>query len=181
MRDGVTDCRLKSPEVKSNHGGQLVFGLVFVLFTVFLLLTLTSETRFTAGKQLFAQPRFWPGAAVLGMFVFGLGHLYGQRKRNNHNTGAELLSWIKALEYFVWFMVYVFAVPVAGYLPTTLLFMFLLALRLGYRSGKSLMLALLIGFTVVLVFKTGLSVRIPGGAVYEQFPSAMRNFMITYF
>jgi len=167
-----------------TRGGRLLFAVLFALFTAFLLSQLTSETRFTPGKQLFAQPRFWPGASVIGMFVFGLGYVISLFINRDDTSGGvihELAQWLKSFEYFAWFMAYVFAVPVVGYLPTTLLFMFLITLRLGYRSKKTITAALLCGFLVVLLFKTGLSVNIPGGAIYEYLPKALRSFMISHF
>jgi len=169
------------PKTARARGGQLVFALIVVLFATFLLLMLTTETRFTPGKQLFAQPRFWPGAAVIGMLLFSLGYLCSHFRTRSHHTGTELLLWLRSLEYLLWFMAYVYSVPVIGYLLATLVFMLLLVFRLGYRSVKMLSLALVVGLIVVVVFKSGLSVRIPGGAIYEYLPDALRNFMITNF
>lgn len=78
-------------------------------------------------------------------------------------------------------MVYVAVVPVLGYLFSTLLFTVLLAWRQGYRVARQLGAAALLGLVIVLVFKTGLSVKIPGGAVYEHLPDALRNLMIVNF
>ena len=43
------------------------------------------------------------------------------------------------------------------------------------------MMAAVMGFGIVLLFKTGLSAKIPGAAVYEYLPGALRNFMIANF
>lgn len=172
---------MKLPPSSQSRGGQLVFALVFFVFAVFLLSMLSSETRYSSGKQLFAQPRFWPGAAVLGMVLFGLGHLWNCFKTRGGKVGPELFLWIRSLEYLTWFMAYVFVVPLIGYLLATVVFMVLLVFRLGYRSSRMLIKAAIVGLIVVLIFKTGLAVRIPGGAVYEYLPQALRSFMITYF
>lgn len=172
---------MKIPSARQARGGQLVFALVFVLFSAFLLFMLDSETRFTSGKQLFSQPRFWPGAAVAGMVLFGIGHLFTRVRQRRDDNLSEVFLWFRSLEYLLWFMAYVYLVPVIGYLFATIIFMFLLTYRLGYRSKKMLLLASLVGFIVVLVFKAGLSVSIPGGAMYEYLPGALRSFMITHF
>ena len=78
-------------------------------------------------------------------------------------------------------MVYVTAVPILGYLASTVLFTLGLALRQGYRSAKELTAALILGVVIVLVFKTGLSVKIPGGMVYDLLPEKPRNFMMLNF
>ena len=95
-------------------------------------------------------------------------------------AGTEAIIWARSLEYLVWFMVYVWLVPIVGYLPVTLIFAPLLAFRLGYRSKQMLLLAAAMGFLIVVFFKAGLSVKIPGGMAYEYLPDAIRNFMIVY-
>lgn len=172
---------MKIPSTEPARGGQLAFAIVFVLFSSFLLVMLNSETRFTPGKQLFAQPRFWPGAAVIGMVLFGLGHMFARFQHRRHDNISEVFWWLRSIEYLCWFMAYVYAVPVLGYLLATILFMMLLTYRLGYRSKKMLLFAMLVGFVVVLVFKAGLSVSIPGGALYEFLPGSLRSFMLTHF
>ena len=92
---------------------------------------------------------------------------------------AEVTLWARAGEYVLWFLVYVLATPWIGYLPATMIFMTLLAWRLGYR-GRALALAPLVAIAIVVVFKAFLAVRIPGGAVYDIFPQALRNFLVVY-
>ena len=115
------------------------------------------------------------------MVLFALGHLVQSWRSRCKGAGREVLTWARALEYLVWFMAYVWAVPVIGYLAATLIFAGLLAVRVGYRAPRQIALALATGFVIVLVFKAGLSVKIPGAAIYEYLPGALRNFMILNF
>ena len=92
-----------------------------------------------------------------------------------------MFVWLRSLEYAVWFMIYVAAVPLLGYLLSTILFSLLLALRAGYSGKKMLLSAGLFGFAVVLVFKTGLAVKVPGGVIYSFLPRTLQNFMIVNF
>jgi len=89
-------------------------------------------------------------------------------------------AWFGALEYAGYFLLYVAAVPRLGYLPATLLALPLLTWRLGYRAPRMLIISALFGVTVVVLFKSLLQVKIPGGSVYELLPAAARNFMILY-
>jgi hypothetical protein len=41
--------------------------------------------------------------------------------------------------------------------------------------------AVLVALAVVVVFKSFLSVKIPGGAIYEYLPDALRSFFILNF
>jgi len=89
-------------------------------------------------------------------------------------------AWFGALEYAGYFLLYVAAVPRLGYLPATLIALPLLTWRLGYRAPRMLIISALFGVTVVVLFKSLLQVKIPGGSVYELLPAAARNFMILY-
>lgn len=159
----------------------MLFAAAFLIGSLILLSQLGAETKFSAKGQMFAQPRFWPAVGVIGMVVFGAAYLAETYRRRVPTSGVEPLIWLRAVEYFVWFMAYVIAVPIIGYLAASICFTVLLALRLGYRSARHLGLAAGVGIAVVLVFKTGLSVKIPGGAVYEYLPDTLRNVMIVNF
>ncbi len=172
---------MSSSRASKSHPGSLVFAILFVAFAGFLVTQLSSETKFSSKGQLFAQPRFWPAVGVIGMIGFGLAHLWHQRWNRLSGELGETVIWLRALEYLGWFMIYVTAVPIIGYLAATILFTTGLAFRQGYRNREQLGLAAGLGLSIVLIFKTGLAVKIPGGAIYEYLPSALRNFMIVYF
>ena len=166
-----------------HHRAEVVFAVASFLVAVVLAALWSSQTAWIEGQDWSRQPGLWPLIAVAGMLVFGAGELIACLIRNARNgggdVGAELGLWLKALEYAGWFLVYVTLTPWIGYLPATMLFTTLLALRLGYR-GRALALAPLLSLGIVLMFKAGLSVRIPGGAVYDLFPQALRNFLVLY-
>ena len=171
----------ETPQDTAPRPGGFLFVALFVLLSVLLLSQMGSETKFSAKGNLVAQPRFWPAVGIIMMVVFGALHLILSWKDRVGGAGAEISIWLRAFEYLIWFMIYVAAVPIIGYLAATILFTVLLALRQGYRGTRQLIAAALLGFAIVLVFKTGLSVKIPGGAIYEYLPGAMRNFMIVNF
>jgi len=110
-----------------------------------------------------------------------------QADRTNRPAGViaselkEGVSWLRALEYLVWFMLYVYLTPIIGYLAATVLFLVSLTFRAGYRERRMTFAAVAVGFAIVLIFKSFLGVKIPGGAVYEPLPDALRSFMIINF
>ena len=193
---------MSEPEIidakSSAPSGGLLFALLFLAFAIFLLTQLTGETKFAGIEKLyekerlfrkgalFKEPAFWPMVGVIGMAIFGAFHAIGvwraRAARRDFAAGeaAEGAFWLRAFEYLLWFMIYVQAAPIIGYLAATLLFAALLALRAGYR-GRVVLYAALTGLAIVLVFKTGLSVKIPGGAVYEYMPDGLRTFFIVNF
>ena len=162
--------------------GDLYFCVAFLVFSLVLLISLPSQNTWVSNTRLFAQPAFWPYAAVITMVFFGILHLISALcSPALDGRWKEMWFWLKSVEYAGWFMAYVLTVPQLGYLPSTVLFALALTYRLGYRNAKILLSAAAFGCVVVLIFKTFLQVKVPGGAIYELLPSAMRSFMLTYF
>ena len=165
-----------------RRGGQLLFAAAFLLVAFGLLALLGQETTWAEGTRLVAQPGFWPAIGVGGMVLFGGLHLWNlPRRRFARSDFQEGAQWVRVLEFAGWFIAYVLIVPLAGYLPTTIVFMPLLLWRMGYRSRLILWSGVGFGVAVVVVFKMFLSVRIPGGAVYEYLPGALRSVFILNF
>ncbi|TDK51933.1 tripartite tricarboxylate transporter TctB family protein [Antarcticimicrobium luteum] len=159
--------------------GQLGFALGFVALSLLLLLLIGDQTIWAAKTRFFAQPRFWPAVGLGGMVLMGGLHLYRLPwRRFNVNDRTELRRWALVLEYSGWFMGYVLLVPVLGYLPVTLAFVPLLARRMGYRSRLMMGASIIFAVVVVVLFKSFLGVKIPGGAIYEYLPGALRSFFI---
>lgn len=162
--------------------GDIVFAWFVLLISLFLLSQILDQTLYKANGKLFAQPRFWPAVSLSLMSVFAAFHLLGSALSERiEGRWAEVLHWAKSLEYAGWFIVYAVAVPYAGYLPSTLIFALLLTLRAGYRSRMALGAAVVSAFSIVLLFKTFLQVKIPSGLIYEALPDGIRQIMLTYF
>ncbi|ASM71395.1 MULTISPECIES: tripartite tricarboxylate transporter TctB family protein [Roseobacteraceae] len=162
--------------------GDVVFAWVFLLFSVFLLTQLDTQSPWKQGGKIFSQPAFWPTVSIYLMVFFSALHLLSSvLSPRLHGRWGEVWQWVRTLEYAGWFMAYVLSVPVAGYLPCTVVFAVLLALRAGYRQLGTLAGAAVMGVVIVVAFKAFLQVKIPGGAVYEYLPTGLRAFMLTYF
>ena len=159
--------------------GQIVFAVGFIVFAVFLALSYPSQTTWVEGEKTAAQPGFWPLIGVGGMVLFTVLHVLRlNRRKVLRPDWVEGRRWLQALEFCAWFLAYVFLVPGIGYVFASALFLPALTWRMGYRSP--LMLWLSVGFAVgvVVLFKAFLEVKIPGGAVYDYFPGALRSFFI---
>jgi len=173
---------LLNPEHKR---AEFVYGVAAFLFAVFLLTQFRNQTVWVDGLQLTKQPAFWPIVSILGMVVFGTFELIISWRRFATRQGTpvfeELVFWLHCLEWPFWFLGYVLVVPYLGYLPTTLVYFAILSIRLGYRSPRMILIALVTGLVIVLIFKSFLSVKIPGGLIYNYLPDALRNFLIINF
>jgi hypothetical protein len=161
--------------------GAIVFAWLFFAFAVFLLTQLGTQSPWKWGGKVFSQPAFWPTVSVFLMVIFaGLHLLSSALSPRLVGRWNEVWQWIRSLEYAGWFMAYVFVVPQLGYLFATILFGLLLAVRTGYRSIKTYLSVVVLSVVIVVVFKGFLQVKIPGGAIYEYLPTALRSFMLTY-
>ncbi|MGH1415209.1 MAG: tripartite tricarboxylate transporter TctB family protein [Pelagimonas sp.] len=175
----MSDEFLESARVPKR--GQMIFAIVLVVAAALLASQLWDQTVWRKGKHLFSQARFWPAVGVFGMLGFGALHLlHLPRRKVIREDRDEALRWVLVCEYAVWFIAYVWLVPWLGYLPVTLVLAVALTWRMGYRSRGMIGAALLFGLATVLLFKTFLQVKIPGGAIYDIFPAAIRNFLILY-
>ncbi|MGJ8547676.1 MAG: tripartite tricarboxylate transporter TctB family protein [Sulfitobacter sp.] len=162
--------------------GDLVFSIVFLIFSLLLALSLGSQNVWTSNDRLFSQPAFWSYLSVYTMLGFSILHLIsGLLSPALDGRWSEVGFWLRSGEFAIWFMVYVVVVPMLGYLPATLLFSVVLVFRLGYRSKAALWSAAGFSVVVVVLFKTFLQVKVPGGAIYDYLPTAARSFMLTYF
>ncbi len=162
--------------------GDIVFAWVALIASVFLLLQLADQTAWRNGGRLFAQPRFWPAVSLTGMTVFAALHLLSSAVYVRiKGRWAEVWLWVASLEYAGWFIAYAAAVPYAGYLPTTIIFAVVLALRAGYRKAPALLAAGASAVVIVVLFKAFLKVKLPSGLIYESLPDGLRQIMLNYF
>jgi hypothetical protein len=161
---------------------DLVFAVIFLLLSLALLSQIGEQTVWKSRTQLFSQPAFWPGVSLIAMTVFAFLHWVSSVLSPKINGRWEEVGfWLRSIEFVIWFMVYVALVPVLGYLPSSIIFATTLAYRMGYRGTRSIFLAIVTAFFIVLIFKSFLQVRVPGGMIYEILPSQLRSFMLTYF
>ena len=175
--DSVEERRFKGP-----IRGQLIFVLLFLALSILLISQLGDQTKWIKKTKFAAQPRLWPMIALTGMVFFTGLHLWRlPRRRILQVDLQEAKRWLQVVEYCVWFIAYVWVVPDLGYLISTLIFLPALAYRAGYQNKKMMTYAACIGFSIVVIFKSFLEVKIPGGAIYELFPNAMRSFFILNF
>jgi hypothetical protein len=166
-------------EVRSRQRGQLPFAVGFLIVAALLAAQIGTQTRWVEGSKLFAQPRFWPAVALALMVGFAAIRVWRlPRRRFKPADWTEARIWLRPLEHVVWFMLYVFTVPIIGFLVATILFATLMTYRMGYTQKRMLVSAVIFAIVVVITFKGLLSVRIPGGMIYEYFPDALRSFFI---
>jgi len=169
------------------QAGDLVFAMLMLFIVLVLLVSIPFETKWFDGVPLVKQPRLWPTFCLLGMALFGF--LYSIQIWRNYKIQLgqvqgelnELSSWLRPLEFVFYFVLYVWSVPLAGYLLSTLLFFSLLTIRAGYRTLLMFWVSLATGFGIVVVFKSLLQVKVASGAIYDYLPDGWATFFMIYF
>lgn len=181
----TNDATLPELPTVQRQTGDTSFNAACLLGSLFLFSQMWSQTVWAPGQSFAAQPGFWPRLAILGMVLFSALNLYRSIRDPGADErltalGEEVLLWIRSVEFGLWFMAYVFATPLIGYLPASVLFAIALSLRVGYRSGRAMIWAAAVGALTVLLFKSFLQVKIPGGAAYQALPEGLRNLFVLY-
>lgn len=167
--------------------GDLIFALIILSLAFVFVALIPFETRWYDKLVLVKQPSFWPTLCLLGMSVFSIGYsykiyrLYQNQQDSIKSEWLEVFSWVKPVEYIVYFLIYVYLVPLIGYLISTLLFFSLLTYRVGYRTRKMICISLLTAFSVVVIFKSLLQVKMASGEIYDYLPNSLATFFIVYF
>lgn len=162
--------------------GDIVFAFIAFVISLILLSQITDQATWRNGSQLFTQPRFWPAVSLSGMVFFTAFHLLGSALSERiQGRWKEVWLWISSLEYAGWFVAYAILVPYVGYLPSTVAFAVVLAVRAGYRKLSTLIAAAISALVIVLLFKTILQVKLPSGLIYESLPDGLRQIMMIYF
>jgi hypothetical protein len=148
------------------------------------------EGRVTRLGRILKQSWVAPMLCLLVLVPAALWNLRSSLKEHNWRkrfllpTSAyfELTKYVAALEFVAYFIVYTLLIPWLGYLVSTLLMGTLLPWRLGYRGRVWFVRSLLSSLAVVIVFRTFLQIKTPVSIwLYDQLPTAMRGFMLTYF
>jgi hypothetical protein len=166
---------------ESRKPGEILFVTISMLIALALLAAIPWQTTWLPGKGFASQPRFWPALSLGGVVLFGvLNGLSRIRVTRTPGRWQEAGAWLRSLEFIGWYMAYVSAISIIGYLSATIAFCTLLALRVGYR-GRAVVIAALFGLFVVLFFKTAMNVKIPSGAIYDFAPEGLRYILLRYF
>ena len=141
------------------------------------------------GKVL-KQPWIGPVIALLILVPAALGNLglslrralLDRRKHRPNKTRYEVVQWLRAIEFIVYFIIYTRSIEIVGYLIATVIFAMLMVVRLGYRSWRWVGIAAGVSFLSVVFFRTLLQIKTPVNIwLYNQLPEGLERFMKVYF
>ncbi|MEX0276834.1 MAG: tripartite tricarboxylate transporter TctB family protein [Ruegeria sp.] len=169
-------------KVKTKTSGQVVFVIAGLVLSLLLLSQIGTQTEWSErARNIGSQPRLWPAISLAVMVAgFAIHYWLMRRRRPNALDWVETRRWSEPLEYLVWFLIYVAAVPRLGFMPMSILFACTLTYRLGYRHKAALAIAAGFAIAMVVLFKGLLGVNIPGAQIYEFLPDSVRTFFLVY-
>ncbi len=165
---------------RDRRPGDFIASVAIFALSAMLCVAIPFQTQWYGDLALVANPAFWPTLGIGLMLVCSLANLIISRlSARQAGRRAEIRRWFASLEFVGWFLGYVLVVPFVGYLPSSILFVVALMLRLGCRRRRDLLIGMAVAVLIVVVFKSLLAVNIPGGAVYEFLPAGIRSFFLS--
>jgi hypothetical protein len=165
--------------------------MVFTVVTGGLLVLLPFQTRSgPASAGWWTQPWTLP-AILLGTLFFANGFsllkdFAALRKvAATHDeveeAKSEMRGWFRPLEYFVYFLCYLYVLAYLGYFLSTALFIQWLLFRTGLRSTGWRLAGLLAAVVLTMIFRWGLGIWVPTAELYDFFPDAIRKILTRWF
>lgn len=94
---------------------------------------------------------------------------------------AAILGWFRPIEFFAYFLGYIWLLGRAGYFLSTALFIQFLLFRVGLRQARWVFAGLLAALALTAVFRWGLGIWVPTADLYGLFPDAVRKFLTKWF
>ncbi len=181
---------MNNESLKSKPATGIFYSLM-LLFAVGGLLLLPIATSSGPSKQgWWTQPIFMPALTlsiiVVPALILCWRHFRSMRanpdlRPGSRATRVELWQWLKPVEFFVYYVLYIWLLSLIGYFLSSLIFILLLSWRVGLRSKTWMLIALLFAITLVALFRWGLGVWVPQADLYELFPKDMRIFLMKNF
>ncbi len=166
------------------------YALMFLFGAGFLLLIPVETSPGPTGQGWWTQPIFMPAISLL-LVAIPATYLFFQyllKLRNNQElrpTGQhirfELLQWFKPVEFFVYYVLYIWLLGMVGYFLSSLIFIIGLSIRIGLRSREWMLAGLLFAIALIAMFRWALGVWIPPAALYDLFPKDIGIFLMGNF
>jgi hypothetical protein len=175
----------------ANRLESLALNLIFCAVALGLLGAIGWATRTgPADAGWWTRPALMPGVALTILAIANLLTLWraGRDLRRQPPDAAEwgaaraqIIGWLKPLEYLAYFAVYLWAVHVLGYVIATTVFIQWLLFRVGLRSRRWVLTGFLAALALMLVFRVGLRVWMPSPEFFDLAPEPLRSALFRWF
>jgi len=181
---------MKNYLTKPKAGTGIFYGFILIVGVAFLLLVpvLTKPGPTTQGW--WTQPAFMPRISLLLIAITAaylcFQHIHTLRdgsatEHADTSLKNELIQWIKPLEYFIYYIGYIWLLDLIGYFLSSLLFILLLTWRVNLRSPRWMLTGFLFAIVLVAAFRWALGIWVPQAELYGLFPRDIRIFLMNNF
>lgn len=175
----------------ANRVETLVLTTVFTVVTATLYALLPAQTRSgpeSAGwwTQPWLMPTILLSVLLLANTIALLKDVVHLRKQpstadEREDARAEIAGWFRPLEFFLYFLAYLWSLGQLGYFLSTAVFIQFLLYRVKLRTLHWRVMGLLAAIALTAVFRWGLGVWVPTAALYDLFPDLVRKFLTRWF
>jgi hypothetical protein len=175
----------------ANRVETLALTSVFTVVTAALFFLLPLQTKSgpeSAGwwTQPWLMPTILLSILLLANLVSLLKDLAGFRKmppsaKEKTEAKTEILGWFRPLEFFAYFLGYLWSLAYLGYFLSTALFIQFLLYRVNLRTTRWRVMGLLAALALTAIFRWGLGIWVPTASLYDLFPDVVRKFLTRWF
>jgi hypothetical protein len=175
----------------ANRVETLALTSVFTVVTSVLFFLLPVQTKSgpdSAGwwTQPWLMPTILLSVLLLANIVSLVKEIAGFRKvkptvEEKTEAKTEILGWFRPLEFFMYFLGYLWSLAYLGYFLSTALFIQFLLYRVKLRSMQWCLMGLLAALALTAIFRWGLGIWVPTASLYDLFPDVVRKFLTRWF
>ena len=94
---------------------------------------------------------------------------------------SEIVGWFRPLEFFAYFLAYLWSLAHLGYFLSTAAFVQFLLYRVKLRTTRWRLMGLLAALALTAIFRWGLGIWVPTASLYDLFPDIVRKFLTRWF
>ena len=175
---------------KVPPGMGIFLGFLAFVSVGLLLLTPVVTSPAPPGQGWWTQPAFMPLVSLIifaatSVFLFA-NHLWSVRKNrvetvDREGVLAELWQWVLPVEYFIYYIGYIYLLGLVGYFLSSLIFAIWLAFRVGLRGRRWVWSCFFFVLAMTALFRWGLNIWFPSPELFEIFPPGIRIFLTSNF
>lgn len=180
---------MESTIKKPIPGTGVFYGIMAVISVVLLLLLPVETEPGPADQGWWTQPILMPAIslvffAITAVYLF-IQHILTSRKHGTWHESevvkAELFQWVQPLEFFVYYVIYIYLLGIVGYFLSSFIFAVGVGMRVGLRSRRWVWAMLAFTLAITALFRWGLSIWFPSAALFELLPGGLRIFFARNF
>jgi hypothetical protein len=178
-------------EPQANRLESLALALIFAAASVVLLALIGVATKHgQASGGWWTRPAFFPGVALALLVLTNIITVWRDvaglwahppTAAERGEARAQILGWLRPLEFLAYYALYIYAIRHLGYFPATLVFVLFMLWRVGLTTPGWMLAGVGLSLFMIGVFRAGLGVWMPAPEFYDIFPGGIRLTLLRWF